>query len=146
MVSSSPAKFKANSLMRDLIDNHDLDDVFAENDAFDDYQERAAEYAFYSGMLLYPALGLASEAGEVADKVKKLIRDDDMPISEEFHTTDIAYERREELAYELSDCLWYIALIADDIGFSLSDIATMNLEKLESRRKRGKLHGSGDFR
>lgn len=132
--------------MRDLFEDHDDDDVFAENDAFDDYQERAAEYAFYSGMLLYPALGLASEAGEVADKVKKLIRDDNMPISEEFHTTDIAYERREELAYELSDCLWYIALIADDIGFSLSDIATMNLEKLESRRKRGKLHGSGDFR
>lgn len=121
-------------------------DIFSESDALEDYQERAAEYAFYSGMLVYPALGLAGEAGEVVDKVKKLIRDDHMPLDEHFHTNDLDYELREELAKELGDVLWYVALIADDIGFSLSDIATMNLEKLESRQRRGRLSGSGDNR
>ena len=121
-------------------------DIFRDADALEEYQEQAAEYAFYSGMLVYPALGLAGEAGEVVDKVKKLIRDDHMPLDEHFHTNDLDYELRESLALELGDVLWYVALCADDIGFSLSDIATMNLEKLESRKKRGRLGGSGDTR
>ena len=115
--------------------------------AFDHYQEQcASEFAFYPGMLLYPALGLASEASEVCGKVKKLIRDDEMPIDEGFDTRKIEAGKRLEIAKELGDSLFYIAMIADDIDYTLSEIAEMNLEKLADRKNRGQLRGSGDNR
>ena len=118
-----------------------------EGDSFDHYQEQcASEFAFYPGMLLYPALGLAGEAGEVVEKVKKLVRDDEMPLDERFDTTQIDAEKRLEIAKELGDVLFYIAMIADDIDYTLGEIAEMNIEKLADRKNRGHLRGSGDNR
>ena len=118
-----------------------------EGDSFDHYQEQcASEFAFYPGMLLYPALGLAGEAGEVVEKVKKLIRDDEMPLDEFFDTREIDAEKRLEIAKELGDVLFYIAMIADDIDYTLGEIAEMNIEKLTDRKNRGQLRGSGDHR
>jgi NTP pyrophosphatase (non-canonical NTP hydrolase) len=87
--------------------------------------------------LTYPALGLCGEAGEAAEKVKKAIRDDDGVLTE---------ERREALAAELGDVLWYLAQLATEAGLDLDTIAASNLDKLLSRRARAVLHGSGDFR
>ena len=118
-----------------------------EGDTFDHYQEQcASEFAFYPGMLLYPALGLAGEAGEVVEKVKKLIRDDEMPLDEFFDTREIDAEKRLEIAKELGDVLFYIAMVADDIDYTLGEIAEMNIEKLTDRKNRGHLRGSGDNR
>jgi NTP pyrophosphatase (non-canonical NTP hydrolase) len=97
---------------------------------------RTAEYP-REAWLAYPALGLAGEAGEVAEHAKKAIRDDGGAITE---------ERREALAKELGDVLWYAAQIATELGLELDEIASANLEKLLSRQRRGVLSGSGDER
>lgn len=81
--------------------------------------------------LAYTTLGLAGEAGEIANKVKKVIRDG--------RSTD-------GIADELGDVLWYLAAVANELGADLGDIADANLAKLASRAKRGKLGGSGDNR
>ena len=105
---------------------------------FNEYQEMAKTTAIYDKkhQILYPALGLAGEAGEVANKVKKLIRD--------------GYEKnkdyRTEISAEIGDVLWYCAVLADDIGFKLADIAGNNLIKLKDRQARGVIGGSGDKR
>ena len=105
---------------------------------FNEYQEMAKTTAIYDKkhQILYPALGLAGEAGEVANKVKKLIRD--------------GYENnkdyREALSHEIGDVLWYCAVLADDVGFKLADIANNNLVKLKDRQARGVIGGSGDKR
>jgi NTP pyrophosphatase (non-canonical NTP hydrolase) len=105
---------------------------------FNEYQEMAKSTAIYDKkhQILYPALGLAGEAGEVANKVKKLIRD--------------GYEKnkdyRTEISAELGDVLWYIAVLASDIGIKLSDIATNNVIKLKDRQARGVIGGNGDTR
>lgn len=104
-----------------------------------DYQERALETAIYPQRytVIYPTLGLTGEAGEVADKVKKVIRDG----------YDIKDESiRHAIAEEIGDVLWYVATLANDLGYSLEDIAEMNNEKLQSRKERNKIHGSGDNR
>ena len=87
--------------------------------------------------LTYPALGLCGEAGEAAEKVKKAIRDD---------AGELTPERRDALAAELGDVLWYVAQLATEAGLELDEIARSNLEKLLSRRERAVLHGSGDLR
>ena len=125
----------------------DAEDSLFENDAFDQYQEQcASEFAFYPGMLVYPALGLAGEAGEVVEKVKKLIRDDEMPLDENFDTGVLDPEKRLAIALELGDVMFYVAMIADDIDYTLGEIAEMNLQKLTDRKERGQLRGSGDNR
>lgn len=105
----------------------------------DGYQERAAATAIYpdSAAVTYPALGLCGEAGEVAEKVKKAIRDDGGRISE---------AKRDDLKKELGDVLWYVSALARDLGWNLSDVAQGNIDKLESRAARGRLGGSGDNR
>lgn len=102
-----------------------------------EYQAKAFTYAIYPAEinLAYPALGLAGEAGEVANKVKKIYRDD---IS--------GYEMRDEVAAELGDVMWYLAAVATEFGLDLDVIAQTNLMKLESRRARGVIGGSGDTR
>lgn len=116
-------------------------------DAFDRYQEQcASEFAFYPGMLIYPAMGLAGEAGEVVEKVKKLVRDDEMPLDEGFDTGVLDPEKRLAIALELGDVMFYLAMIADDIDYTLGEVAMMNLEKLADRKSRGHLRGSGDNR
>lgn len=87
--------------------------------------------------IVYPALGYAGEAGEFANKVKKLIRDDRGVVSD---------EKKAMLADELGDGLWYIAACAKELGYSLDDIAKNNINKLASRAERGTLTGSGDAR
>lgn len=106
---------------------------------FDRYQGEAVGFAIFpeSIGLAYTTLGLTGEAGEVADKVKKIYRDGDG------FPTD---EQREQIAAELGDVLWYVANCADQIGYGLSDIAEMNIAKLSSRQERGVLGGSGDNR
>ena len=105
----------------------------------DMYQKVALTTAIYprEQAIIYPTLGLTGEAGEVANKVKKIIRDgsnknDDNLVS--------------EIKSEIGDCLWYIAVLADDIGCKLSDIANLNLIKLANRKEKGTIHGSGDNR
>lgn len=103
------------------------------------YQELAKQTAVYdrSYGVFYPSLGLAGEAGEVADHAKKAIRDDGGKIT---------VERRQAMKKELGDVLWYLAMVADDIDLSLDEIAKANVEKLASRAQRGRLAGSGDDR
>ena len=105
----------------------------------DMYQKVALTTAIYprEQAIIYPTLGLTGEAGEVANKVKKIIRDgsdknDDSLVS--------------EIKSEIGDCLWYIAVLANDFNIKLSDIASANLEKLEKRKDKGTIHGSGDDR
>ncbi len=105
-----------------------------------DYQSLSRRTATYPGAgdnIVYPTLGLAGEAGEVAEKVKKLIRDDAGVLSD---------ERRTALAGELGDVLWYVAQVATEAGLDLDDVAQANLDKLASRAERGVLSGSGDDR
>lgn len=104
-----------------------------------DYQIAAVNTAIYDEKfaLIYPILGLANEAGEVAGKYKKILRDCDGYM-------DI--EECDSLAKELGDVLWYVAVVANDLGYDLADIAQMNLDKLSSRQVRGVLGGSGDER
>ena len=118
-----------------------------ESYTFDDYAVEAMQYCFYPDQLLYPVLGLVSEAGEVADKIKKHYRDSD---AEEIWCEDaekeIPADTRLEIAKELGDLLFYITAIATDIGYDLDEIAHLNLDKLSDRKKRNKLTGSGDNR
>lgn len=107
-----------------------------------DYQNETANFAVYPGQgeflgLIYTTLLLAGEAGETANKVQKIIRDKNMNLTE---------EDRWALAGELGDALWGIAQSATEIGFPLELIAEMNLDKLESRRARNVIQGSGDIR
>jgi NTP pyrophosphatase (non-canonical NTP hydrolase) len=106
---------------------------------FSDYQRfsrRTAEYP-REAWFAYPALGLAGEAGEVAEHAKKAIRDDGGAITD---------GRREQIARELGDVLWYVSQLASELGLELDAIARENLEKLFSRQSRGVLSGSGDHR
>jgi NTP pyrophosphatase (non-canonical NTP hydrolase) len=104
-----------------------------------EYQNKAVETAIYGSghAIVYPTLGLAGEAGEVADKVKKVLRD-----SNGVFTVD----KKREIAFELGDTLWYIAALARDLGYSLDEIAKANLDKLASRKERNMISGSGDNR
>ena len=105
----------------------------------DMYQQVAKTTAIYprEQAIIYPTLGLTGEAGEVANKVKKIIRDGSDKTSEDMV---------QALSSEIGDCLWYIAILADDVGVKLSDIANANLEKLANRKEKGTIHGSGDTR
>jgi NTP pyrophosphatase (non-canonical NTP hydrolase) len=105
----------------------------------DDYQAAARRTAMYDDgyRVVYPALGLASEAGEVCGKIKKVLRD---------QAGDFAEAPLDALEDELGDVLWYIAVLACDLGLSLDQIATRNLDKLNSRLTRAQLGGSGDRR
>lgn len=100
-------------------------------DAYQDFTDETAIYPPEKG-LEYTALGLASEAGEFAGKVKKAIRDNQWDL--------------DAMAAELGDVLWYVARAAAELDYHLSDVAQMNVEKLKSRMERNKLGGSGDDR
>jgi len=108
-----------------------------------DYQADTASTAIYKWPIIYPALGLANEAGEVLGKIKKMIRDDDVRFDGERMLTE---SQREDIAAELGDVLWYVAALARDIDYSLNDVAIQNLWKLEDRKARNKIGGSGDDR
>lgn len=105
-----------------------------------EFQSYALETAIYpdrGSNFIYPALGLVGEAGEVADKLKKVIRDDQGVLTDPV---------REAVAKELGDVLWYVAVLADELDFSLDEVFDIVLTKLRSRKERGVLTGSGDNR
>lgn len=107
---------------------------------FKDYQLQSRKTALYPNQgnnYIYPTLGIAGEAGEVAEKIKKVIRDDKGIISA---------EKKEEIKKELGDVLWYISQLSSELGIELEDVAKANIEKLLSRLERGTLKGSGDNR
>ena len=106
---------------------------------FNEYQALAKTTAIYPEQyrLIYPVLGLAGETGEVSEKVKKLIRDANGAITDDF---------RENLKKELGDVLWYLSAVSTDLGLTLDDIAQANYDKLKDRMERNKIHGSGDNR
>ena len=104
------------------------------------YQKKARETAQYPNLgsnIIYPTLGLVGEAGEVAEKVKKVIRDNNGIFDE---------ESKKGIKMELGDVLWYLSNLCDEFGFSLEEVALHNLEKLKLRASRGKICGSGDSR
>jgi NTP pyrophosphatase (non-canonical NTP hydrolase) len=108
---------------------------------FDYYQKESHKRSFYNRddvpPLMYAALGLAGEAGEVANKVKKVYRDDGNIITP---------ERRRQIIKELGGALWYLAEVATVIGVTLSEVAAENMSLLEERSRRGTLGGDGDDR
>ena len=107
---------------------------------FEEYQKQARTTAIYPDLgnnFIYPTLGLVGEAGEIAEKIKKVLRDGNGEITE---------EKRSELNKELGDVLWYLANLSVELGISLENIAANNLEKLKSPQERNQLHGSGDNR
>jgi len=107
---------------------------------FGEYQKKSRETAIYphqGSNIIYPLLGLCGETGEVAEKIKKVIRDQQNIING---------KTRLLLKKELGDILWYLAQLATELRCSLDDIAITNIEKLQSRKDRGVLGGSGDQR
>ncbi len=109
----------------------------------DEYQAQARSTAIYpeEARVLYPTLKLAGEAGEVAEKLGKLMRDEGLLPGDSLDDA-----QRDALAKEIGDVLWYVANLAADLGLSLEAIGRTNLDKLASRRVRGVLGGSGDER
>ena len=107
---------------------------------FKTYQKKArvtAQYPNLGSNNIYPTLGLVGEAGEVAEKVKKVIRDKNGIFDE---------DSKKSIKKELGDVLWYLSNLCNEFGFSLDDVALQNLEKLKLRSARGKISGSGDDR
>lgn len=108
---------------------------------FDEYQKLAIRTNLINKdkfkELMQQVLGLADEAGEVQSIFKKWVRDQDA----DFEKLDVQNVKK-----EMGDVLWYLAVIAHDLGISLDDLAQTNIEKLASRLERGKLRGSGDDR
>lgn len=106
---------------------------------FNTYQQQAATTAVYpeSAKYVYPTLGLCGEAGEVAEKIKKVIRDNGGVFTE---------EKKKEIIKEVGDVLWYIAALLSDLGVTMDEAAVGNLEKLFSRKERGVINGNGDNR
>lgn len=105
---------------------------------FAEYQDQIAQFVRYGvGDYVYTTLGLAGEAGEVANKVKKILRDSDGALDD---------DSKRRIADELGDTLWYLTRTAVELGYSLEEIAAMNIQKLTDRNARGTIQGSGDIR
>lgn len=106
---------------------------------FKEYQQEAVKTAIYGAghSIVYPALGLANEAGEVLGKIKKVLRDNDG-----VYTPD----KKADIAGEIGDVLWYLAALCRDLQIELSDVAEANIAKLRDRQARNVIGGSGDNR
>lgn len=107
---------------------------------FDEYQKESRKTAIYPDQgdnYIYPVLGLVGEAGEVAEKIKKILRDSRGEIND---------RKKEEIKKEMGDVLWYLSQLSTELDLSLGEIAELNIKKLQSRRVKGTLHGSGDDR
>lgn len=98
---------------------------------------RTAKYPDIGAKFVYPILGLTGETGEVAEKIKKIFRDEGGVVSN---------ERKEELKKELGDVLWYLSQLAKDLDLTLEEVAQKNLDKLQKRQNLGMISGSGDNR
>ena len=107
---------------------------------FKTYQKKArltAQYANLGSNNIYQTLGLVGEAGEVAEKVKKVIRDKKGVFDD---------ESKKAIKKELGDVLWYLSNLCNEFGFSFEEVALQNLEKLRLRASKGMISGSGDDR
>ena len=107
---------------------------------FEEYQKESRKTAIYPNLgsnYVYPVLGLAGESGEVAEKFKKVIRDNGGVVTE---------EKKQEIKKELGDVLWYVAQISTELGLTMEEVVQGNLDKLFSRMDRGQIHGNGDNR
>jgi len=112
-----------------------LDEYQAAIEGFDTNTTR--HYDLRDGLYVEKILGLVGEAGELADKYKKIIRDKGSVISD---------ADRDELIKELGDVLWYVATLARYLGASFDDVATLNVAKLTDRQRRHLIQGEGDNR
>jgi NTP pyrophosphatase (non-canonical NTP hydrolase) len=111
---------------------------------FSDYQKQSrvtAKYPDIDNNFVYPTLGLVGEAGELAEKVKKLMRDKQM-----FTPSEVTDDIKAEILKELGDVMWYTAQLATEFGVDLDAVAVQNIEKLHSRLERGTIKGDGDNR
>jgi NTP pyrophosphatase (non-canonical NTP hydrolase) len=107
---------------------------------FREYQLKAKETAHFPDkdlIFIYTALALMGEAGEIAEKIKKIWRDKDKQISD---------GDREEIKKEMGDVLWYLSQLAEELKIDFDDVAKTNLDKTQSRLARNLIHGSGDNR
>ena len=107
---------------------------------FNTYQKKARETALYPNLgsnNIYPTLGLVGEAGDVAEKVKKVIRDKEGIFDD---------ESKNAIKKELGDVLWNLSNLCTELNFNLEDVAVQNLHKLSIRAAKGKISGSGDDR
>lgn len=117
---------------------------------FNEYQESARKYDTFSHEdfvragskvsdvgVLEKVLGIAGEAGEACDKIKKIIRDNDGVVTD---------EKRLEIIKEFGDVLWYLAMVSRYLGVEFNEVAEINLKKLEDRFQRNQIHGAGDNR
>ena len=108
---------------------------------FNEYQKQALTTASSTGDefkdVMHWVLGITGEAGEIAEKIKKIVRDKNGVISD---------SDKAELSSEIGDVLWYLAVLSHELGLSFEDIADANLVKLKSRKHRGVIGGSGDNR
>ena len=108
---------------------------------FNEYQAKARTTAVYTEVMgknfIYPVIGLFGETGEVAEKIKKILRDKNGQVTD---------EDRVEIKKELGDVLWYLSNLSTELGLSLNDIAETNITKLASRKDRNMIHGKGDNR
>lgn len=107
---------------------------------FKEYHEFAQKTAIYPNRghnFVYPVLGLAGEAGEVAEKIKKILRDKNSTLDKDSAV---------EIIKEPGGVLWYISAMAYELGFDMEDVAEANVKKLQSRRERNQIHGDGDNR
>ena len=115
------------------------------NSEIDIYQQRAFHFAKFGEMQVYPFLGLAEEAGEVAGKYAKFLRKEHME-PDFFISCEVEENLKEDLMDELGDVLWQLSACATTMGVQLSEIAKRNIEKLEGRASRGTIVGEGDIR
>ncbi len=107
---------------------------------FKQYQTEATKTATYPNVgnnFVYPTLGLAGEAGEVAEKIKKVLRDKGGIIDD---------QTKQDICKEIGDVMWYIAALCNELEVEMNDVAVMNINKLFDRRDRDKIHGEGDDR
>jgi len=111
-------------------------------ESYDDLITKTAQYSGRDrGWLLYPALGLCGEAGEVAEKIKKLCRN-----AGKEYASDLTASERLELLKEIGDTMWYCSAIASSLGSNLAEVAQINADKLLSRLERGVVKSEGDNR
>lgn len=107
---------------------------------FEEYQKESRKTAMYPDAgknFIYPTLGLAGESGEVAEKIKKVWRDNNCQLNE---------KKKQEIKKELGDVLWYLSQLATELNLSLENIALSNLEKTSLRNQSNKINGAGDDR
>ncbi len=119
---------------------YDNNEIRKHNINFIEYQIEARKTAVYPNInnnLWYPSLGLCGESGEVAEKIKKIFRD---------NNREVTQEKKNDLKKELGDVLWYLSNLASELDISLEDVAITNISKLKERKDNNKLHGSGDNR